>query len=219
MSDKKYYFSNRDKILKQQRKYRLNNRDKIRKKSKEYRLNNKEKMKKYYLKNKEKIQMDFKKYYLDNRDKFLKQGKEYTLNNKEKISILKKKYSIKNREKIRKYGKDNRHKTNLKDKERWYNDQNFNTKKRLRNLLRSALRRYAMKGKYKSSKQYGINYKAIIEHLKPFPKDISLYHIDHIKPLCSFDLTNDNEIKKAFEPKNHQWLLAKDNQSKGGKIE
>ena len=61
------------------------------------------------------------------------------------------------------------------------------------------------------SKKYGIDYKAIIEHLKPFPKDISIYHIDHIKPLCSFDLTSPKEVKKAFAPENHQWLLARDN--------
>ena len=39
-------------------------------------------------------------------------------------------------------------------------------------------------------------------------------HIDHIKPLCSFDLTNLEEVKKAFAPENHRWLLAKDNLAK-----
>ena len=57
----------------------------------------------------------------------------------------------------------------------------------------------------------------IIEHLKPFPKDLSKFHIDHIKPLCSFDLTDFEQIKMAFTPENHQWLTIKQNLSKGGR--
>jgi len=67
------------------------------------------------------------------------------------------------------------------------------------------------------SKDYGIDYEKIIEHLKPFPKDLSKYHIDHIKPLCKFDLTKKEEVKKAFAPENHQWLLVTDNLKKSSK--
>ena len=67
------------------------------------------------------------------------------------------------------------------------------------------------------SKKYGINYKAIIEHLKPFPENISEFHIDHIKPLCSFNLEDPEEIKIAFAPENHQWLTIQENLSKGGR--
>ena len=78
------------------------------------------------------------------------------------------------------------------------------------------------KDKIKKANEYGINYKAIIEHLKPFPKNRHLYHIDHIRPLCSFNFINKDgtqnleEIKKAFVPENHQWLLTEENLSKGG---
>ena len=65
-----------------------------------------------------------------------------------------------------------------------------------------------------SASKHGISYKLIIEHLKPFPEDLSKYHVDHIKPLCSFDLTNSEEIKIAFAPENHQWLTAKENKEK-----
>jgi hypothetical protein len=89
---------------------------------------------------------------------------------------------------------------------------------RLRTRLRIALNDYTKTGKIMSSNKYGIDYKKIIEHLKPFPEDLSKYHIDHIIPLVSFDLTNQEEIKKAFAPENHQWLLVFDNLSKGNKI-
>jgi hypothetical protein len=96
-------------------------------------------------------------------------------------------------------------------KKRYKSSKQFNIACRLRIRVYLALKHYTKTGKYKSSKEYGINYKAIIEHLKPFPKDLSKYHIDHIKPLCSFDLTKKPEIKKAFAPENHQWLLSEEN--------
>ena len=47
-------------------------------------------------------------------------------------------------------------------------------------------------------------------------KDI---HLDHIKPCCSFDLTQEEEQKKCFHYTNLQPLWAQDNLSKGGKYE
>lgn len=96
-------------------------------------------------------------------------------------------------------------------------------KRKLRARVRLSLKEYTEEGKIKSSDEYDINYKKIIEHLEPFPEDQSEYHIDHIKPLCKFNFVNEDgtqnleEIKEAFAPNNHQWLLAYDNLSKGGK--
>jgi len=87
---------------------------------------------------------------------------------------------------------------------------------RLRSRFGNAIRTYTKTGKYQTSKKYGVDYKAIINHLKPFPKDLSKYHIDHIKPCCAFDLTDPEQIKECFHPKNHQWLLAHDNLVKNG---
>jgi len=66
---------------------------------------------------------------------------------------------------------------------------------------------------------YQDNKENIIKHLKPFPVNIKAYHIDHIIPLASFDFSIDSEIKKAFAPKNHQWLLAEENLKKGKRIQ
>jgi len=43
------------------------------------------------------------------------------------------------------------------------------------------------------------------------------WHVDHILPCCSFDLTKEEEQKKCFHYSNLQPLWAEDNLKKGGK--
>ena len=100
---------------------------------------------------------------------------------------------------------------------RYREDSQFNIRIRLGNLLSRSMKRYTITGKIYKSKKYGIDYKKIIEHLKPFPQDMSKYQIDHIRPLRSFNLNDPIELRKAFAPENHQWLLESDNKSKGGR--
>jgi hypothetical protein len=45
-----------------------------------------------------------------------------------------------------------------------------------------------------------------------------MWHIDHVKPCASFDLTKDEEIKECFCWKNLQPLLADENISKSDKV-
>jgi predicted nucleic acid-binding Zn ribbon protein len=44
------------------------------------------------------------------------------------------------------------------------------------------------------------------------------WHIDHIRPCSSFDLTNSEELKKCFHYTNLQPLWGMDNMSKGNKL-
>ena len=69
-----------------------------------------------------------------------------------------------------------------------------------------------------SSKKYGIDWKKVIEHLKPFPENIGDFEIDHIIPLHTFDLNYPEQVKKAFAPENLQWLLRIENRKKSGKM-
>jgi len=125
---------------------------------------------------------------------------------------------IRDKERANQRTKEHRERVNKKRRERMKNDKNFAIQHRLRRLLHRALVEYGEGKKWKSSK-YGINYQAIIEHLRPFPEKLSEYHIDHIKPLCSFDLTKPEQIKKAFAPSNHQWLTIQENLKKGSRFD
>jgi hypothetical protein len=88
---------------------------------------------------------------------------------------------------------------------------------RIRSLVKKYLRKYG-NGKSKRLASYGIYPAAIYAHLGPCPGIRSEYHIDHIRPVCSFDLTDPQQIKAAFLPENHQWLPALENLKKGKKL-
>jgi len=178
---------------------------------------NKKSMKRYRKtkKGQEKIKKYGKKYYKKNKIKLLNKSKEYgkkyyqRAEIKAKRKLNRKKYLSK---------QEVKNKINKNNKNKRIINKNFVVKERLRKLIQMALKSYTKTGKIQSSNKYGIDYKAIIEHLKPFPKNIKLYHIDHIKPLCSFNLEYKEEIKKAFAPENHQWLTIEENLKKGSKI-
>jgi len=97
-------------------------------------------------------------------------------------------------------------------------DKRYAIADRLRRSLNHAFKKYSKTGKIMSSKKYGIDWEKVIESLKPFPDKIELFEIDHIRPLKDFNLNKTEEVKKAFDPDNLQWLSIEENRKKGGKI-
>ena len=87
----------------------------------------------------------------------------------------------------------------------------------LRARLRRAFGLYSKNGKVKAARQYGVDFTAICQHLGSRPNDGQVWHIDHIVPLSYFDFDDPEQIKVAFAPENHQWLLAKENLRKGNR--
>ena len=118
------------------------------------------------------------------------------------------------------YGKkpEVRSKINEKDRMRRKIDKKYAITDRLRRSLNHALTKYSKTGKIMSSKKYGIKWEKIINSLEPFPENIENYEIDHVKPLHLFNLENEEEIRKAFDPLNLQWLTIEENRKKSGKI-
>lgn len=142
-----------------------------------------------------------------NRDRLNLQNREYRKKFPEKVRMSIKNSKRKNIVRVREY--------NRLYAKRSMEDPLCLVKWRLRGLLKQAFKVYVKTGKIYNSKKYGVDYKAIIDHLKPFPEDLSKYHIDHIRPLCSFDLTDPEQVKQAFAPENHRWLISSENILKG----
>lgn len=140
--------------------------------------------------------------------------KEWKANNKEKVSQYNKEYSKKNRELLNK-------KACERNKVRRKNDPIYALVRRERVRISNAL-----KSKSKADKTQnllGCSYsflKSYVETL--FVENMGWHnmgewHIDHIKPLASFDLSNECEQKLAFHYTNLQPLWAIDNLKKGAK--
>jgi len=188
--------------------------------------------KEYYQNNKEKESLRKKEYnsrpeikkrrqenYQKNKKHILEQNKQYQIEwikkpeNKERLKETQRKWMEK--PEIRK-------KYNLNKRQSHKKRYDYNKQYRLKRLIRYriwvALKNYSEKSKMASSKKYGINFTKIIEHLKPFPKNMENYHIDHIIPLSIWNLNDPEHIRKAFLPENHQWLTTNQNLYKSNRL-
>ena len=130
------------------------------------------------------------------------------------------KYRVKRREFWKEYSRRPEFRVRVREKERFrlHNDKAYAIEDRLRRSLLHAMTKYSTTGKVMSSSKYGLNWKEIIEHLKPFPDNLNDYEIDHIIPLHTFNLTEPEQVKRAFSPSNLQWLTREENRKKSGKI-
>lgn len=88
----------------------------------------------------------------------------------------------------------------------------------LRRKLAEAHRNWS-KGK-RVHATHGIDWLAVCEHLGACPGESRrAWHIDHIRPLASFDWHDPNTPRLAFAPENHQWLTAQENLRKSDRID
>jgi len=132
-----------------------------------------------------------------------------------------KRWRERNSEKVKRwharYQRENRKEISARELERLNRDPDFRMRKNLRRLLLGALEKYTENGKAMSSKKYGINFDAIIQKVGPRPDDGRKWHVDHIRPLASFDLNDSEQVRQAFSPRNLRWLPAEVNMSEGSR--
>ena len=134
--------------------------------------------------------------------------KEWRNNNPYKVKQNKKKYIEQNKEKRNIYLKSKRE-----------TDVNF----RIISNTRSRIH-HALNGKSKSSPTkdiLGIDidlYRKWIEWQMTSDMTWDNIEIDHIKPICMFDVSDDEQLKEAFSWKNTQPLLKNDHRQKGTKF-
>ena len=186
---------------------------------------------KFYLKNREEVIKRVSKYYLENKEEITKRQKTtkkiYYNNNREKINERVRKYYYKNREK--KLLRNKIYRTNNKEKVKahdiWRSKNNINRKLSLLLRRRTLL---ALKDNSKSKNTMSLlgieNIEFLWKHLESTFKpgmtreNHGLWHIDHIRPCSSFDLSKPEEQVKCFHYTNLQALWAHENLSKGAKF-
>ena len=158
--------------------------------------------------------------------------KEWYETNKDKIRIrenaAKKIYREKNKDKIKKskklYNEKNRDKRRMYFKLRRKNNIQYRLNRNLRGRLYNALKKNQKIGSF--IKDLGCSVDELKIHLESkFQPGMSWnnygmygWHIDHIKPLDSFDLTKREQFLEACHYTNLQPLWAQDNWSKRNKI-
>jgi len=200
----------------------------------------KESKRKYYLKNRDKILEKCREKYKENREAKIAYEKKYREKNKKTIDAYQKEYRIKNKEKRRKscrewhYKNKDRVKEYRKDNadyiKQWYRDYyKNNVQDRIARCLRARLND-ALKGNSSTGsavRDLGCSIEEFKKYIEAQWQEgmiwdnhgINGWHIDHIKPLASFDLTKPEELKKACHYTNLRPLWAKDNLSKGAKYD
>ena len=198
--------------------WREKNKEKTRMACNKWREKNQDYQKKWQEENKDKTRKYQQKYYKKNKVTRLVKSKEWRMNNIEKSRLSKKKWREKNKDRINKLWMDRYY-------DRYRNDQQFKLSKNLRNRINKILL-----GINKSSDTLSLLGVKSVNEIKEyielkFEKGMSwnnynfeTWHIDHIKPLHSFDLTKKEEQKKAFHYTNLQPLWAKDNLIKGSRV-
>ena len=164
-----------------------------------------------------------KKHYLENRDRLLDKHKCFNKDNRDRL----KEYQTKNHDKIKNYNKQyfQQNKKKINETRRQYEKNKIKTDVNFR-LIRNTRRRihHALNGKSKSfstKEILGIDfdtYKKWLEfQFKPV-KNWSNREIDHVKPICFFDVSKDEELTETFNRKNTQPSLKHDHHQKGIKF-
>ena len=129
------------------------------------------------------------------------------------------KYYAKNKDKILENNRKNR-------KRKYKEDIQFNLNIKTRRRIWSALKYAGAKKSEKTIDLLGCSFEEYKEYIESLFVDgmgwdnvsSGEIHIDHIIPICSFDLTNPKELAMAFNYKNTQPLWAIDNFRKSGNI-
>ena len=134
--------------------------------------------------------------------------------------LCRKKYINENLVKIKKYNEQNKERRNIYLKNKRKTDVNFRLISNTRNRIYKSLK--GMTKQSSSRDLLGIDidiYKKWLE----FQFTPGMYwlniEIDHVKPICMFDVTKDIELREAFNWKNTQPLLKHDHRQKGIKFE
>lgn len=168
---------------------------------------------------KEKTAKEINIWYNQNKEKVAARMKDRRKSHKDYISAYMKEYRLANLEKIKVY-----HATRMRNKLR--NEPVFRLEHNLRNRLGQAFKSQAVKKTKSTFKLAGCTRDELKEHLVSRLREGmtldnygKVWHIDHIRPCASFDLSDKDQVAACFHYSNLQPLFAKENRMKSDKFQ
>jgi hypothetical protein len=217
------YLANKEKVSKQLAEYYAKNKIKIKEQQAIYYAENRARIAlreaAYRAANKEKVAESKKRYAKSNKEKLRKYMERYQAANKEKLAENKARYSAENKEKIANYHA-NRQRTRLKT------DPLFRLSTNLRCRMRLAFKSQSARKSQSTVRLVGCSKDELRQHLvSQFREGMTLenhgkvWHIDHIRPCASFDLSDPNQAILCFHYSNLQPLFADENLRKSDRWE
>lgn len=164
-----------------------------------------------YIKRRGAVSKRNKEYYRENKTRILQRNGEYFEIHKEEINLYKSNWQKENREKRR-----------LRLNERYKTEPNFRIAVTLRTRILKAIENNQKAGSTLellgcSVDFFKVHLEFLFSHGMSWQNHGTVWHIDHIKPCASFDLSNDDEQRKCFHYSNMQPLFIADNLKKGTK--
>jgi hypothetical protein len=215
--------------------YRKKNKDRINENKRKNREENIERYReydrKYYANNKKKFLRRFKSF--EEQERLRQKGRESHIRNRKKRNEYSKNWRLRNLEYIAEYNKKQQQDPKNRDRYRAYWRKALKKKltdpnKKLRHYIRCRIGDL-LKGQIKSSestlKLLGCSIEECWIHLESkfqpgMTRDnYGKWHVDHIRPCSSFDLTDPEQQKICFHYTNLQPLWAIDNIKKGAKYD
>lgn len=178
--------------------------------------------------NKDKVKSYRSKYHTDRKEEQNKKSAEWRATNLELYKEIKQKsdtkYRLENAEKIKASRHARKHKINAYQNERYATDPKYAMVKRLSASLNQSLRRARANKTTNTMKLVGCTSEELMVYLESqFLSGMTwenrrMWHIDHILPCASFDLTDPEQQKKCYHYSNLRPLWAKLNLAKGKRI-
>ena len=165
-------------------------------------------------------------YYRKNKEALNKKSRAYHIKNSGRVSAYMKKYRSENRDKLRKLNKDwhSRNKDSQREKQRVYlnnrlkTDPTFRLVFYMRSRMRQALKAKGVKHLCKKIEMLGCDapfFRSFLESqftpMMTWKNYGSYWHVDHIIPLASFDLSDSENQKRAFHYSNCRPLEGSEN--------
>ena len=206
-SSREYYLNNRDKIISRTLEWQRNNKDKVREKRKRYEASHAEEIR--------------------------RRNKEYRENNKETVAETVRKSREKRKEKIKEYHKNRnkipevREAINKRQREWRARNPEMRAARAASRTLGMALRKRSLRKTAKTEEMIGLPFEMFKEYIADlFWPGMTWdnyggktgWHIDHILPVVSFDLTAEEGQRKVNRYDNLQPLWPDDNVSKQGRL-